>query len=225
MRWSHWPDAVLVGPVRPEIGEYVQKMGYRRVCDPLTDGCRFYALATIAWQMQVVNMRVQHPDRPFLGTYKSLITLFLVSQDQESGKDIMADDSKACENCRHFDLDEGQAQIFGEPNHGAFVQASRVLPPSAMSRRVQMDASGEAIYDKDGMPVFEPSSVPAKTQWTEFGACDVHNEGRHKTDWCDQHQVPLKLVPPTPAAPAADEKLRDLIIRRAKRWLREKLED
>lgn len=90
-----------------------------------------------------------------------------------------------CENCAHFDLEEGQA-IFSE--HRTFGLVTEHVSPAMMSSEALFDANGNPLYEEDGSCQRTEPSVPHKTRWADFGACAHHQEGRLKTDVCDDHK-------------------------------------
>lgn len=68
---------------------------------------------------------------------------------------------KPCSDCRHFDLEEGQAM---KRAHHAFDEVSRWIPPADMNK-----GNRELDYN-------DPLRVPQKAQWSEYGACGKRQE-------------------------------------------------
>lgn len=119
-----------------------------------------------------------------------------------------------CAHCRHFDLEEGQAVIARFPS---FMKAAAALPPQQMGRKIlRYDKHAcdvcEAVADVDNpgdfvpspttaachvcrgngyieQPVFEPTNLPAKTRWQDFGACSVKETVLWSGDTCEQFQL------------------------------------
>ncbi len=52
-----------------------------------------------------------------------------------------------CDNCVHFDLEEGQAQL---REHPAFMQVSELVSPAKMSRKAEVDGRGNMLINDDG---------------------------------------------------------------------------
>lgn len=111
-----------------------------------------------------------------------------------------APSARKCSNCKHFDLEEGQATM---RQHKPFLAAAAQLTPSEMGRTIQYRevecprdgctrekpipdctaCQGNGTVNKRIGP--EPSSIAAKTKWSDFGACLEHSELRHAGDHCD----------------------------------------
>lgn len=97
-------------------------------------------------------------------------------------------DTPQCHNCKHFDLEEGQAAMRENPN---FMKACAVVPPSRMGVPVM-----HGDDDKPLPPEQQPrSSVPKKATWEDFGACLEHEEVRYKHDVCELHEPLLRGKP------------------------------
>jgi len=90
----------------------------------------------------------------------------------------------ACQNCEHFDLEEGQAQL---RQHRAFAQVTEIVSPAMMSQEAKLDDAGNLLVDDDGVVEKTEPAVPHKTKWSEFGACMKHQEARWQRDKCDDH--------------------------------------
>jgi hypothetical protein len=87
-----------------------------------------------------------------------------------------------CDGCAHFDLEEGQAVL---AQHRTFGLVTEHVSPSMMSSEAMFDAQGSPLYEEDGSRKRDVASVPHKTKWSDFGACDHHQECRLRTDVCD----------------------------------------
>ena len=94
------------------------------------------------------------------------------------------DEGPMCDNCAHFDLEEGQAQM---QQHRAFAQVSQLVSPAMMSQEAKVDNFGNLLVDGDGVLEKTEPSVPHKTKWSDFGACMKHNEARWKGDKCGEY--------------------------------------
>jgi hypothetical protein len=87
-----------------------------------------------------------------------------------------------CVNCSHFDLEEGQALLAEQK---VFMLAASEMTPAMMSRERKFDDRGHPLP-----PEQQPAaSIPSKARWDEFGACNIHEEGRWKHDKCDQYKA------------------------------------
>lgn len=69
-----------------------------------------------------------------------------------------------CDNCKHFDLEAGRATMEQWP---AFALATRYRTPAQMYNNAD-----------------HPDAIPVTAKWTDFGACDAHNEVRFAGDVC-----------------------------------------
>lgn len=69
--------------------------------------------------------------------------------------------SRPCSDCRHFDLEEGQAM---RRTHHAFDEVSRYIPPAEMN-----PTNHKLDYN-------DPLRIPQKSQWSEYGACGKRHE-------------------------------------------------
>ena len=99
------------------------------------------------------------------------------AEDQRGseGRELFAGDAapepaKLCRNCKHFDLEEGQA-VLRKSEHGAFMHAAALLKPAEMGLKVLHDDNGEMLIDDAGVPIREKPSLPMKTGWDQAGAC------------------------------------------------------
>ncbi len=100
--------------------------------------------------------------------------------------EVIRDTSPKCLNCKHFDIEEGQAAM---RNHPQFAEVMRHVSPARMANRMR--------YDKEtGKPLDEqPDDVlPQRARWKDFGACDVHNEVRYGGDTCDRFEPKLEVA-------------------------------
>jgi hypothetical protein len=88
---------------------------------------------------------------------------------------------RKCANCKHFDLEEGQAAL----SQGVFRELMRHVPPAQMANRTLYDTDGKALPD-DQQP---KETLPQKARWRHFGACLLHHEVRYQEDVCDQFEV------------------------------------
>lgn len=86
-----------------------------------------------------------------------------------------------CCACASWDRAMGQAAI---ANHPTFALATRVLSPSAMSRRAVLDANGVLLRHED-------NGLEPTTQWSDLGACLHHLEGRFAHDSCPSFRRPV----------------------------------
>jgi len=74
-----------------------------------------------------------------------------------------------CVNCKHFDIEEGQAAIQQFPQ---FMKAAAVIPPTLMGAKAELvevtneDGSVEKVWKKT-----RNKGVPARTTWDDLGAC------------------------------------------------------
>lgn len=90
---------------------------------------------------------------------------------------------KACELCRHWNLQLGQRAIADNP---AFHEASQYVSPNKHSRSVaQVEGEDDVAppEDRELLPVLEDS-------WARFGGCTLLNEGRHAIDVCPKFELP-----------------------------------
>jgi hypothetical protein len=91
------------------------------------------------------------------------------------------EDKACCGNCKSFDIDEGQAVIRKNP---IFLEAASHVSPNTMMRKL----------DKDGNELPNPQALKAKDDnWAHFGACETHEQLRHKSDHCEQW---ISSIPP-----------------------------
>jgi hypothetical protein len=150
-----------------------------------------------------------------------LIALFLAHLlGKRNRTELQPDDvPRRCSNCQHFDLEEGQAVIRRNQN---FVKAAAVLAPQQMGRRISHYDKHECTVCEAKLdpvtgdfapstttadchvcrgngyieqPVFAPTNLPAKTKWSEFGACMLKQEVLWGGDGCDQFLVQLRAKP------------------------------
>ena len=104
-----------------------------------------------------------------------------------------------CGNCKHFDLEEGQAVM---RQHKPFLAAAAVLAPAEMGKTIQYEelecseegcgkahpiqdclvCRGNGTVNKRIGPA--PTGVAAKVKWADFGACLENNDIRHSSDSC-----------------------------------------
>lgn len=85
-----------------------------------------------------------------------------------------------CAVCVHFDLEVGQAAMKG---FEAFAGAAGHLSPEQMARADDA-GRGEAEWDITG------PKLPAghtQTRWSDYGACQRHNEIVHKGSSCKEY--------------------------------------
>jgi hypothetical protein len=102
--------------------------------------------------------------------------------DEPSGKVRLNLAEPACLNCCHFDLEEGQALLAEQK---VFMLAASEMTPAMMSRERKFDDRGHPLP-----PEQQPAaSIPSKARWEDFGACEVHEEGRWKHDKCERYKA------------------------------------
>jgi len=90
-----------------------------------------------------------------------------------------------CENCKFFDLEEGQAQL---RSHPAFMEAAGHVSPAMMAAKRQMvDDAGNVLVPEDGED--PASSVPYKIGWHDVGACSANAEGVFRTSHCEKYEA------------------------------------
>lgn len=134
------------------------------------------------------------------------------------GEDTLV--GRACKNCKHFDLEEGQATL---KQSRVFMQAASNIPPSMMGREVDHYETrncghcygsgveptigdtagkpervchlchGEKTFEE---PVFKDTKIPNKAKWEEFGACQLHSEVRWGGDVCESFELTQLRVKP-----------------------------
>lgn len=83
----------------------------------------------------------------------------------------------ACDHCRYFDLEAGQAALGAQE---IFSQVMRHVPPADMTRKVVEDADGNVHIERTG---------PTSMQWKDIGECSFHDEGRWRFDVCDHFKA------------------------------------
>lgn len=88
---------------------------------------------------------------------------------------------RVCGNCKHFDLEEGQAAFRSFP---MFMAAAAVVPPHQMGR-----------------PSNAESTLPARGKWEEYGACLLKSIGLWKDDPWPSRQGAARCTQFTPREP------------------------
>jgi hypothetical protein len=114
-------------------------------------------------------------------SFTSVANSLKSAPDVEEEEDTPFAGKECCGNCKSFDIDEGQAVIRKNP---VFLEAASHVSPNTMMRKL----------DENGNELRNPQALRAKDDnWASFGACETHEQLRHRSDHCEQW---VSSIPP-----------------------------
>jgi Tfp pilus assembly protein PilE len=90
--------------------------------------------------------------------------------------------TRKCEFCVFWDHELGQRSIATNPT---FQRVCQVRTPAEMAEQFEVGDDGEPARDASGNRIPIKQSIDLrKLQWKDLGACDLHVNGRFRSDVC-----------------------------------------